>query len=348
MKRFIKSVLLLGLLGCVAAGLGAWKLGSDWLESPLALPKSGMVYSLQPGSSLGHLARDLEAQGVLRYPELLLLYARVTKKTAVKAGDYQIEAGVTPAQLLDIFNRGSVISYSVTLIEGWTFQQAVLALSEKKYLKSQLMGRTAAEQLTLLDLPIKHLEGWFFPDTYQYTRGASDVDVLRRAYQKMRETLDEHWVNRAQSLPYKSPYEALVMASIVERETGAAWEREKIAGVFVKRLNIGMRLQTDPTVIYGMGKDYKGNLTRANLRASTIYNTYVIKGLPPTPIALPGGDAIYASLHPALGNDLYFVAKGDGTHVFSASLEAHNRAVRQYQLKRRKDYRSSLGSTPKP
>lgn len=348
MKRFLKYTLLIILIVGFVACIATWKIASDWLAAPLAsLPESGMEYQLESGGSLGYLVRDLTSRNVLKYPKVLLLYARITKKTLVKAGDYQIKAGISPIQLLEVFNKGAVISYSVTLIEGWTFQQAVLALSEKKHLKSFLAGRTSSEQLALLGLPIQHTEGWFFPDTYQYINGASDVDILRRAYQKMKKTIDALWVNRAQNLPYKTPYEALIMASIVERETGAAWEREKIAGVFVKRLGIGMRLQTDPAVIYGMGANYKGNLTRKDLKKRTAYNTYVIKGLPPTPIALPGHDSIYASLHPTLENALYFVAKGDGTHVFSGSIEAHNRAVRQYQLKRRKDYRSSLKTAPK-
>lgn len=349
MRRFLKYALLIILITGFVTCITAWKMASDWLSEPLAsIPEGGMEYQLESGDSLGHLVRDLTSRNVLKYPKVLLLYARITKKTVVKAGDYQIKAGISPVQLLEVFNRGDVISYSATLIEGWTFQQAVLALSEKRHLKSLLVGRPPSEQLALLNLPIQHAEGWFFPDTYQYISGASDVDILRRAYQKMKKTIDALWVNREQNLPYKTPYEALIMASIVERETGAAWEREKIAGVFVKRLGIGMRLQTDPTVIYGMGAGYRGNLTRKDLKKRTPYNTYVIKGLPPTPIALPGRESVYASLHPVLENALYFVAKGDGTHVFSKTLEAHNHAVRQYQLKRRKDYRSSLKTAPKP
>ncbi len=341
---FIRRILLLALLAVSVAGFGAWKYFCNWLDAPMMIPEAGIQYKLESGRSLGHLVRDFEAKGILIHPKALLLFARVSKKTKIRAGKYQVERGTTPRLLLDVLNRGDVIAYSVTLIEGWTFRQAVSVLSEREHLKSRLQGLTEAEQLAELDLPITHLEGWFFPDTYQFIDGATDVDILRRAYTKMNKTLAELWSGRQENLPYGSAYDALIMASIVERETGAPWEREKIAGVFVKRLGVGMRLQTDPTEIYGLGIEYEGNLTRADLKQATPYNTYVIKGLPPTPIALSGRDAIYASLHPVVTNDVYFVAKGDGTHVFSSTLDAHNRAVHQYQLKRRKDYRSSLSN----
>jgi len=227
-------------------------------------------------------------------------------------------------------------------LEGWTFQQALNHLQEQEKLSATLAGLNAQQLSAALALEGLNPEGLFFPDTYQYVYGDSDVTILKRARKLMTEVLDEAWSNRAESLPYNSAYEALIMASIVERESGHASEREDIAGVFVRRLRKGMRLQTDPTVIYGMGVAYDGNLRKKDLRKPTPYNTYVIKGLPPTPIALPGKEAIEATMHPAPGDALYFVAKGDGSHQFSASLEEHNRAVQHYQVKARtSDYRSA-------
>lgn len=340
----LRKLLWLGALAALAAGFGAYQYFTQWLHAPMALDSSGMAYELKRGRSLSHVVEELGAKGVLKHPRILLYFARLTDQVQVRAGEYEIASGTSPVQLLEQLNRGEVVEYSVTLIEGWTFAQAVEALSEAPRLQSQLQGKTQEEQLALLGLPIEHPEGWFFPDTYHYISGASDVDVLRRSYQVMRQTLDELWAGRAPDLPYKSPYDALIMASIVERETGAAWERQKIAGVFVRRLERGMRLQTDPTVIYGMGSNYQGRISRADLRRPTPYNTYVIDGLPPTPIALPGRESIYASLHPEPGSAIYFVARGDGTHSFSATLDEHNEAVRRYQLRRSQDYRS----TPPP
>ena len=234
-----------------------------------------------------------------------------------------------------------MVQYSLTLVEGWTFRQVRAALAGQERLEHTLSGLDDAAVMQRLGLDGQHPEGRFFPDTYRYVRGMRDIDLLRQAHERLSSVLDEEWSRRAADLPYASPYQALIMASLVEKETGVAQERGEIAGLFIRRLHEGMLLQTDPAVIYGLGERYAGNLTRAHLREPTPYNTYLNPGLPPTPIAMVGREALHAALHPAAGDSLYFVARGDGTHVFTRSLDEHNRAVREFQLKRRADYRSS-------
>ncbi|MNZ48707.1 putative aminodeoxychorismate lyase [compost metagenome] len=231
-------------------------------------------------------------------------------------------------------------------MEGWTFHQVRELLSRQPKIEQTLAGLSDAEVMARLGQPGVFPEGRFFPDTYKYVRGTRDIDILRQAYQRMEGILVEEWGERASNLPYKEPYQALIMASLVEKETGVPGERAEIAGVFIRRLQKSMLLQTDPTVIYGMGQRYNGRITRADLREPTPYNTYVTPGLPPTPIALPGREAIHAALNPADGQSLYFVARGDGSHVFSDNLDDHNKAVQEYQLKRRPDYRSSPAPLP--
>ncbi|WP_027331018.1 endolytic transglycosylase MltG [Marinimicrobium agarilyticum] len=337
MLRVLGRLILLGLV--LGAGLMAY--GYHWLNSPLQLPPEGIGYQLERGQSLSHVTADLAQREVLKHPRALSLYAQLIDRTRVHAGEYQLEPGLTPQGLLTQLVEGDVILHQVTLIEGWTYQQALEALHAEPTVDAKLIGLSESEQLQRLGLDLAHPEGWFFPDTYRYVRGTTDVALLRRAHAAMDRQLQALWETRATGLPYDSPYEALIMASIIERETGATWERKEIAGVFVRRLQRGMRLQTDPTVIYGMGDRYEGNLSRRDLRTPSDYNTYTISGLPPTPIALPGRGALEAAMNPAEGTALYFVAKGDGTHVFSDTLEAHNRAVREYQLRRREDYRST-------
>ena len=313
-----------------------------WLQSPLNIPENRQIFTVATGQSVTSLANKLDDYEIIRWKKLWIYYARFAELTNVKTGEYVLLHDETPVSLLKKFNQGKVIQYQLTLIEGKTFKDFVHVLEGHNKLVHLLNPETAAQQLAEYGIPIDHPEGWFYPDTYSYISGDSDVDVLSRAYNTMRVTLQEEWENRADNLPYETPYEALIMASIVEKETGAAFERKKIAGVFVRRLQKNMRLQTDPTVIYGMGDRYQGNIRRKDLKEKTPYNTYVIKGLPPTPIANPGRAAIHAALNPEAGKELYFVAKGDGTHVFSETLEQHNQAVREYQLKRRKDYRSTV------
>lgn len=340
--RKILLILLLGILMLTTALLVGWRHFNQWLNEPMSLPESGYHYLLTPGKSLGHLARELSAEGYLKHGKWLVYYARLKKETRVQAGEYFLPSGLTPIQLLEKLKQGDVVLYQLTFVEGWTFRQAVQALEAHEAVEARLAGLTDEALLEALDLPIEHPEGWFFPDTYTFTRGTTDIELLRRAWQHMQQVLMPLWETRPEGLPYATPYDVLIMASIIERETGAPWEREEVAGVFVRRLQQGMRLQTDPTVIYGMGARFQGKITRADLQEMTPYNTYAISGLPITPIALPGRASIAAALNPAVGKALYFVARGDGTTHFSETLQEHNQAVRRYQLQRRQDYRSTL------
>ncbi len=328
---------VLGILILVISILLAW----GWIEyehftqTPLNLPADGLVYNLQPGSSVNSLAADLAATGVIEYPLMLRLFARLTHQAgSLKAGEYRIPAGSTPGQLLAILASGKVVQHALTLVEGWTFSQMMRAINRHGALEHSLDNLTHMEIMQRIGHPDEHPEGRFYPDTYLFPRGTTDVDFLRRAYLQMQRFLTREWAEREAGLPLQTPYEALILASIVERETALPEERARIAGVFIRRLRKGMRLQTDPTVIYGMGKAYDGNIRRRDLEADTPYNTYVHKGLTPTPIAMPSGAAIRAVCHPEAGKDLYFVATGNGGHAFSATLEEHNQAVRKYQLKR--------------
>ncbi len=312
-----------------------------WLNATHFPQQDSFVYKVEKGSSLYKVAADLNERGFMHWPKLWVAYARVTEQSNIKSGEFQIRGNESPVELLKIFNSAKVISYSVTLVEGLRFEDYLNKLQQQEKLIKKLDPNEPLTQLAIAGADVNHLEGWFFPDTYQYIAGDSDLDILIRAHEKMKLVLADEWAKRQDALPYSNAYEALIMASIVEKETGVAYERDQIAGVFVRRLQRGMRLQTDPTVIYGMGKSYTGNITRKDLRTPTPYNTYVIKGLPPTPIAMPGREAIHAALHPADGETLYFVAKGDGTHHFSATNEEHINAVNKYQKRRREDYRSS-------
>ena len=337
MRRALVWLLLLVVAG-VFAGREVLRL---W-EAPLNISAQGYRLTVAPGDTLAAVSRLLHEDGVLAHPRLLLLYGRFTGLDAsIKQGEYLVPQFSTAASVLDLLQSGRVIFYQVTLPEGITLRQALEILWREPGLQRELSGPDAPE-LTQLVAPREITEGLFFPDSYQYTRGASDLSILRRAHRMMSDALEQEWQGRAEGLPYGDAYEALIMASIVEKETGLAQERGEIAGVFVRRLQRGMRLQTDPTVIYGIGPLFDGNLTRRHLAdESNPYNTYRHRGLPPSPIALPGRAALHASLHPAPGSTLYFVARGDGGHVFSETLAEHQKAVRKYQLRRRKDYRSS-------
>lgn len=340
-----KAILLIVLAGFIFAALavGGYLLLMSTLAQPLRI-ETPQTLEVAPGSTPARVFTDLEQRGVLSRAEWLRRYWQVTMPNVVlQVGEYPLKPGMTVEELLALLQSGAVLQRSVTLVEGWTFKQFRAALASAERLEQTLPVKLSAEQVMhKLDLGDVHPEGQFFPDTYLYTLGMSDRDILLRAYQRMQQVLAAEWVDRAKELPIDDPYEALILASIIERETGVPHERDEIAGVFVRRLQQGMRLQTDPTVIYGMGDQYQGRIGRANLREPTPYNTYVIDGLPPTPIAMPGRDAIRAALNPKAGTSLYFVARGDGSHVFSDTLDEHNAAVRRFQIEQRaKDYRSS-------
>lgn len=339
----IRKILLLIVLLALCAWFAARELERRWL-SPLILPQQGFSLTVAAGDTLRKVVTRLHGEGVLTYPELVVLYGRWTGlDQKIKRGEYLLLPPLTAESLLLLLQSGKVIQYQVTLPEGITLAQALVILAQQTRLEHVLTG---PEDPRILELVTPHLlpEGLFFPDTYHYSGGDTDWQILQRARQALAKALEQEWSERAPELPYETAYEALIMASIIERETGLPEEREEIAGVFVRRLQLGMRLQTDPTVIYGLGSDYKGNLRRKHLNdAANPYNSYRHGGLPPTPIALPGRAAIFAAMHPASGDALYFVARGDGGHVFSATLAEHERAVRKYQLRRRENYRSSPG-----
>ncbi len=305
-------------------------------QLPLSISENGLIYELYPGTSVINLANDMAKAGYLNHPRyfrFLAEYHGVTQ--SLKAGEYNIPYGTTPADLLAMFTSGKVVDHSLTLIEGWNIHQVLVAINAHNGLVHTLNGLSPGTIMERLGHPGEHPEGRFYPDTYHFQRGTMDVAFLKRAYQRLQSVLDHKWEKRNKNLPLQSPYEALILASIVEKETGKAEERPMIAGVFIRRLANGMKLQTDPTVIYGMGDTFKGNISRRDLVTDTPYNTYLHTGLPPTPICMPGEAAINAVLHPDNGKALYFVAKGDGSHYFSATLEEHNIAVRRFQLKKR-------------
>jgi UPF0755 protein len=303
-------------------------------DAPVSIGEEPLVFEVPKGSTLRQVGDGLAERGVISHPYYLMVLAlQRGDQGKLKAGEFELTPGMRPADVLDRLVSGKTIQYPVTLVEGWTFRQAVDAIAALRPY-SDLKGKSDADLMVALGKPGEHPEGRLFPDTYAFPRGATGLDVLRRAYERMEQILAEEWEGRASGLPVDTPYEALILASIIEKETGLAEERPAIAGVFVRRLEKGMRLQTDPTVIYGMGERFDGDIRRADLREATPYNTYVIDGLPPTPIALPGRAAIHAALNPESGDSLYFVARGDGGHVFSVTLDEHNAAVRRYQLAR--------------
>lgn len=301
--------------------------------TPLVLSHTPYEFTLKHGSSLKSVSRQLTEAGVLSEPwSFTLLVRGLGKASSIKAGNYQLDANLTPLDLYYKITQGDVSQIEITFIEGWNFKQLRSALNAHPGIKHDTAGLSDQEVMRSIGAKESEAEGLFFPDTYYFANGMSDVSILKRAYQIMQNHVADAWSRRAPGVPYSTPYEALIMASIVEKETGKASERSQIAAVFINRLRFHMRLQTDPTVIYGLGDRFDGNLHKQDLLTDTPYNTYTRAGLPPTPIALPGLDAIEAALHPAKSNALYFVAKGNGSHQFSGSLAEHNQAVVRYQL----------------
>lgn len=305
-----------------------------FLHSPLrAGAPEEVTYTVEPGTPVQRVAQELAARGLIERPLYFRVAARATGYARrIQAGEYLVETSISPYRLLEKMVAGDVKTYSVTVIEGWTFAQMMQAIRKHDAIRHTLSGLEPGEIMARLGHPEQHPEGRFFPDTYQFPRGTADVELLERAHDRMARVLEEEWAARSDGLPIDTPYEALILASIIERETGVPDERDRIAGVFVERLERGMRLQTDPTVIYGLGDEFDGDLRYRDLREDTPYNTYTRSGLPPTPIALPSRPSIHAALHPERRGELFFVSTGDGHHVFSKTLEEHNKAVVKYQL----------------
>lgn len=317
------------------------------MDTELVLPDEAVLYTIEPGTGFTQVVKDLHGRGFLEHPYALAWHARWTGvASTIKAGEYRLLPGMTPRDVLALFVSGRVVQRSFTIVEGWTFAQTMTALQAHDGLVHTLSALTAAEIMVRIDAPGEAAEGRFFPETYHFPRGTTDLEFLKRAHSAMRLYLDTAWQGRALNLPLTSPDDALILASIVEKETGVAAERERIAGVFIRRLRKNMRLETDPTVIYGLGAEFDGNLRKRDLKGDTPFNTYIHRGLPPTPIAIPGAAAIDAVVHPADGNALFFVAKGDGSHHFSATYAEHQRAVAKYQKRRRGSSQAKVENVP--
>lgn len=337
----LRRLILISLVLSMASLGLAWQWLQRGMAEGLNIPSQGYTLTVPAGANLNQLAVALKEEGVLPSVWPLKVFARLKQRGRIRAGEYEFAAGTTVLGLLEKLESGAIKYYQITFPEGLSTDEWLALLQDRENIRQtpELDTEALAEALGISSA---NPEGWFAPDTYSFVAGDSELSILRRAHQKMQAQLESLWQDRAPNLPYETPYEALIMASIIEKETGAAGERAAIAGVFVRRLQMGMRLQTDPTVIYGLGAEYTGNLRRKHLRSPSPYNTYRIKGLPPTPIANAGAAALEAALHPADGKALYFVARGDGGHYFSDNLAEHQRAVRQYQInQRRKDYRSA-------
>lgn len=323
-------LLFVGLV--VLAALGCAALAWHWYHAPLPLPRTPFDFEVRSGATLSAVARRLHEEGLLPHPLALVGLARIRHADrAIKAGSYEVEAGVTLPQLLARLTEGDVTQSSITVVEGTTFAELKRALREDPKIGRSLSDLPDAELLARLHIDAPSPEGQFFPDTYFFAAGSPDAALLARAHRALERRLDAAWASRAADLPLHTPYEALILASLIEKETGRASDRPLVASVFVNRLRRNMKLQTDPSVIYGLGERFDGNLRRRDLAADNPHNTYTREGLPPTPIALPSQASLDAAVHPASTDYLYFVSRGDGTSVFSATLAEHNRAVNRYQ-----------------
>ncbi len=326
--KALRSLVLLILLAGAVVGAGAWW----WLQRPLPLARNTVELSIEAGTSPREVANAWVRAGVQAEPWLLYQWFRLSRQARqIRAGSYELEPGITPRGLLAKMVQGDEAFERVRLIDGWTFRQFRAELARSPHLKPTSAGLSDAQLMAAIGQAGVAPEGRFFPDTYAYSRGVSDLTVLKRAAATLQKRLDAAWAARAAGLPLQTAEQALILASIIEKETGRPTDRGLIAGVFINRLRIGMPLQTDPTVIYGLGEAFDGNLRRHDLQADTAFNTYTHSGLPPTPIAMPGLAALRAAVAPDATRALYFVARGDGSSVFSDDLAAHNRAVNQYQ-----------------
>ncbi len=328
MLRTLKWLLV--LLFCAVAALAG---GLYYYENQtLTFTPAPLVFDLKSGSSLRAVSRDLSVAGVIGEPLLFEIIGRLRGNAPhIKAGNYEFESPTTPLKVLQKITRGDATQMAMRFVDGWTFKQMREALDAHEAIKHETQGMSNEALARKLGIPDALPEGWFFPETYHFSRGTSDFSILQRAHKLMQAHLNAQWAKRAAELPLATPYEALILASIVEKETGKAADRAMVASVFVNRLRINMRLQTDPTVIYGMGEAFDGNLRRRDLQSDTPWNTYTRGGLPPTPIAMPGLASIQAALNPAPSKMLYFVARGDGSSQFSRTLDEHNNAVNKYQ-----------------
>lgn len=334
LRRAAVAVMLVAVVTAVAG----WLAFDRWRNAPLAIGAEAVPIEIPKGQALGRTARELAGQGVLDHPRWLVLYARATGADGrVRAGEYELRPGTTPTTLLELFQSGRVVQHTVTFVEGSTFRDLRRVLAGEAALDHVLADQDDAAVMQALGEAGQVPEGLFFPDTYLFGKGTSDLDILRQARARMRDELELAWSVRAEDLPLATSYEALVLASIVEKETALGSERARIAGVFTARLRRGMRLQTDPTVIYGLGAAFDGNLRRSDLERDGPYNTYTRTGLPPTPIALPGREALQAAVRPDERGELYFVATGlpDGSHAFSRTHAEHQAAVRDYLVRYR-------------
>ncbi len=341
MKKVIVAIAALAAVLVATAGFVAWEV-DRFLSTPVTVEEGGALFEIPPGSAFSSVARRLADEGIIDNDFWYRLYARFSGQAiSVQAGEYLIAAGTTPRDLLRQFTRGDVRLYSFTIVEGWNHRDLLAALQANDAIEASMTEEDWPALLDELGATVTHPEGLFLPETYHFPRGTTDRSVLAQAYELMQKVLDEEWQAKGPSTPVQTPYEALVLASIVEKETALADERPRIAGVFARRLGKKMRLQTDPTVIYGIGPGFNGNLTRRDLQTDTPYNTYTRGGLPPTPIALPGRAAIHAVLHPADGEELYFVATGlgDGSHKFSKTKAEHDAAVAEYLARLRQQRR---------
>jgi UPF0755 protein len=339
MRRLLQILLLLVILAALGAGGIAWW-GNKWLQQPIAGLREKTTFEVPRGASTRSVAAALQARGLLDRPQVWVAWSRLTgSDSALKAGEYELQPGLTPRGLLALLSSGQVLLHSITFIEGSTFADVRNALAANDAVLEENANRSDADIMRALGAPEVHPEGQFFPDTYRFPRGTTDLELLTIAYRRMQDELRNAWEKRARDLPLASSYEALILASIVEKETALERERAQISGVFVERLRRGMRLQTDPTVIYGMGVNYSGNIRRADLSRDTPYNTYTRPGLPPTPIAMPSRESLQAAVQPDMTGALFFVATGvgDGSHYFSKTLAEHNLAVKRYlrELRRR-------------
>lgn len=329
MRLILKGIIAIVVLAIFGLGLNFY----SYISSPVPPFEQPETLAIESGATLGSVTKDLHARGLIEKPLYWKIYARlVGKANKLKAGEYQLDSGMTPQALLDLLVSGKTVQYSITIPEGWTFRQMLAAIHEHDKIRNSLKDSSDTEIMALLGYPDQHPEGRFLPETYFFSGNTADIEILRRAYRSLDQLLNREWQDREAGLPLKTPYEALILASIVEKETAVADERGMIAAVFINRLRKGMKLQTDPTVIYGMGDAYKGNIRKKDLLRDTPYNTYTRKGLPPTPIALPAASSIHAVLHPEETEALFFVASGGGRHHFSNTYEEHREAVIKYLL----------------